>query len=206
MLWITNVESSDIGLHKGNPMYKHYKEQGTTTLKKMNHKQIMLNRLQFHKQILYYLTLENVEIWNGIAKLAFHTEAARWGHTIKVKYGLWFSRMKVKCPDCFKKKNLPDLFKLYLLTGEFLSEVVLFLLQPVDLFLLAAELQFGGLGPITLNRRAICTTVGFARAHVKGPFHSRWVAEIKRESWADGVCGQSGETRQSFKGVYNSIE
>lgn len=77
----------------------------------------------------------------------------------------------------------PDLFLLYLLTGEFLSEVVLLLLQPVDFFLLAlnAELQFGGLGPITLNRRALCAAVGFARAHVKGPFHSRRVAEIKRE-------------------------
>lgn len=87
----------------------------------------------------------------------------------------------------------------YLLTGELFSDLVLLLLQVTDLLLLAlnAELQFGGLVPITFNRRVLCAAVGFPRAHVKGPFHSRGVAEVKRECWANGVYGQLGVTRQT---------
>lgn len=138
-------------------------------------------RFPFHKQILYYYTLENLE-WD--CKLTFDTNAARRGHNInKIWFMIFFFFFFCECSDCFKKLPLIDLFILYLLTGEFLPEVVLLLLQPVDLFLLVlnAELQFGGLGPIKLNRRALGAAVNFARAHVKGPFHPRGVAEIKRE-------------------------
>lgn len=82
-----------------------------------------------------------------------------------------------------KTWSLPDLFTSYLLTGELFSELVLLFQQAVDLLLLAlnAKLQFRGLGPVTFNRRGLCAAVGFPRAHVKGPFHSRGVAEVKRE-------------------------